>query len=184
MKILAFAASSSRKSINKALAADAAARVAAKCEAASVEVLDLNDFEVPLFSVDSEADGGIPDHAQRFYERIGDADALVVSYAEHNGSYTAAFKNLFDWASRVDVKVFQDKPMLILATSPGERGAAGVLATALQSAPHFGADVMGSLSVPSFYDAFDVERGLLKDATLSGKLDEIVKKLAARLPGR
>jgi NAD(P)H-dependent FMN reductase len=74
---------------------------------ASTEVLDLNDFEMPLFSVDREQAGGIPDFAHQFYKKVGAADALLVSFAEHNGSYSAAYKNLFDWTSRIDNKVYQ-----------------------------------------------------------------------------
>ena len=49
MKIIAFGASSSFNSINKALATYTANLV----EGAEVEVLDLNDFSVPLFSEDT-----------------------------------------------------------------------------------------------------------------------------------
>ena len=78
-------------------------------------------------------------------------------YAEHNGSYRAAYKNLFDWTLRIDTKVFQSKPIVCLSTSPGVGGAANVLAAAIESALHFGVDVRASVSVPSFYDNFDVE---------------------------
>ncbi len=102
MKILAFAASSSRNSINKALGTHATSRLQAEfLPDAEVEILDLNDYEMPLYSIDRERECGIPAHAQRFFEQIGQADALVISYAEHNGTYTAAFKNLFDWTSRI-----------------------------------------------------------------------------------
>ena len=50
MKVIAFGASSSRKSINKLLAAHAAHLVAQANESTEIEVLDLNDFEMPLFS--------------------------------------------------------------------------------------------------------------------------------------
>lgn len=178
MKILAFAASSSRKSINKALATHALTRLKTWLPDAESEVLDLNDFEMPLFSVDREAEGELPDHAARFFRLIGEADAILVSYAEHNGNYTAAYKNLFDWMSRIDTKVFQQKPVVALSASPGKRGGASVLANALQGAPHHGADVVGSLSVPRFYDTFDVERGALKDTELAAQLEEALKGLA------
>ncbi|MGS0726904.1 NADPH-dependent FMN reductase, partial [Shewanella sp. 0m-11] len=114
MKLLAFAASSSTKSINKQLATYAASLV----QGAEVEILDINDYEMPLFSQDREEELGHPELAQQFFAKIGEADAIIISFAEHNGSYTAAYKNLFDWTSRIDMKVFQNKPMLLLATSP------------------------------------------------------------------
>jgi len=178
MKLLAFAASSSRKSINKQLVTYAASLV----EGAEVEVLDLNDYELPLFSVDREAELGHPELAKAFLSRIAASDALVISFAEHNGSYSAAYKNLFDWSSRNAPKVFQDKPMVLLSTSPGARGGASVLAAATDSAPRFGGHVKASLSIPSFHENFDVERGTLRNKELQAKLIEAVGQLRELAP--
>jgi len=62
MKILAFAASSSKNSINKKLVTYAASLIAG----AEVEVIDLSDFEIPLFSEDKEKELGQPALAQEF----------------------------------------------------------------------------------------------------------------------
>ena len=173
MKLLAFAASSSSKSINKQLATYAASLV----EGAEVEILDINDYEMPIFSQDREEQLGQPELAQQFFAKLGEADGIIISFAEHNGSYTAAYKNLFDWTSRIDMKVFQNKPMVLLATSPGPGGAASVLAAASGSAPYFAADVKGSLSIPSFFDNFDMEQQALRNPELKAALVEAVGKL-------
>lgn len=173
MKILAFAASNSRESINGILAN----YVAHLVPGAHVDLLDINDYEMPIFSVEREKDLGSPKQAQAFFEKIGSADAIIISYAEHNGSYTAAYKNLFDWTSRIDTKVFQQKPMLILSTSPGPGGGKNVLASALNSAPHFGALVKSSLCVPSFYDNFDVAANKITSAAIQLGLEQAVGEL-------
>ncbi|KKC99506.1 NADPH-dependent FMN reductase [Photobacterium halotolerans] len=173
MKVLAFAASSSRQSINKQLVSHAASLV----PNADVEVLDLNDYEMPIYSSDRENESGIPAAAQQFFNKITAADAVFVSFAEHNGSYTAAYKNVFDWASRINQKVYQNKATVFLATSPGPGGAQSVLGSAVGSAPFFAADVKGSLSVPSFYDNFDVEAGELHHPELLDKLQTIIANL-------
>ena len=173
MKLLAFAGSNSKKTINGQLIRYAVSLI----KGAEVEILDLNDFEMPLFSVDREDEWGIPELAHRFYDKIGAADALLISHAEHNGSYTVAFKNLFDWASRVDSKVYQGKPLVLLATSPGARGAAGVLATAVKSAPHFGADLKGSLSIPGFYRNFDTTTGKVSNPEVQAELEATLGSL-------
>ncbi|PCI63461.1 MAG: NADPH-dependent FMN reductase [Kordiimonadales bacterium] len=170
MKIVAFAASNSKQSINKKLVSYAAQVLEETYPDTSVEVIDINDYEMPLFGVDREEELGQPDEAKAFYKKLGEADALVISYAEHNGSYTAAFKNLFDWTSRIDVKVFQAKPTVLLATSPGKGGAGTVLKAATVSAPHFGADLKASLSLPSFYDIFDSEQNKLTNAQADKEL--------------
>ena len=138
---------------------------------AEVELIDINDYEMPLYSVDREQDTGIPELAQQFYRKIGDADALLIAFAEHNEFYTAAYKNLFDWMSRVDMKVYHDKPAVLLATSPGPRGAGNVLKTAVTAAPFHGMDVKADLSIPRFYESFDVERGRITNADIQSQLE-------------
>ena len=67
--------------------------------------------------------------------------------------------------------------MVFLATSPGPRGAATVLATAVVSAPFFGADLKASLSVPSFGENFDVSRGIMTNDVLNEQLLATVNAL-------
>ncbi len=166
MKVLAFGASSSKKSINQQLAVYTASLVAG----ADVDVLDLNDFEMPIYSADREEASGQPAQAQAFLDRITAADAVIISFAEHNGIFSAAYKNVFDWASRINNKMFADKKMLLLATSPGGGGGNSVLTFATGSMPHFGADVKGSISVPSFYDNFNAESGQISNAEILEQL--------------
>lgn len=173
MNIIAFGASNSETSINKLLAGYTASLV----EDATVDVIDLNDYELPLFSVDREKELGQPALALELFNKIGKADALIISFAEHNGSYSAAYKNIFDWMSRINQKVFQNKPMLLLATSPGAGGAANVLNAAVNSAPYFAGDVKASLSVKSFYDNFDVEKNELKNEEIKRELIAVVAAL-------
>lgn len=178
MKILAFAATNSLTSINKQLVQVAIAQlkdgIVPNVEA---EVLDLNDFEMPLYRPDREVDNGIPDAAKRFYQKIGEADALIISFAEHNGSYSVAYKNVFDWASRIDMKVYQDKPALLMSTSPGGGAAKSVLAAATTSAPFFGMDVKGSLAVPSFFENVDMEKGEITNPEIQDSLVELLNQL-------
>lgn len=175
MKIVAFGASTSKKSINKTLAGYAASLL----QGAQVELLDLNDYDIPLFSEDREVELGKPKPALDFLAKIASADALVISFAEHNGSYTAAYKNLFDWASRIDRNVYQNKPVIHLSASPGPRGAANTLNAANQSAPFFGADLKGSLSIPSFYENFDINRQELTNTELKQQLIQTMETLLA-----
>lgn len=173
MKVIAFAASNSKNSINKQLAAYAASLL----DGAEVEVLDLNDYELPLFSVDKEQELGQPPLAQDFVAICAASDALIISFAEHNGSYTAAYKNLFDWCSRIDQKIFHNKPMVLLATSPGARGAISVLTAAINSIPRFGGDVKASLSIPNFQQNFDIKKGCLTNQALNKQLIAAISHL-------
>ena len=96
MKVLAIGASSSKASINKQFASFAANQV----DGAEVITLDLNDYEMAIYSSDRENETGIPAQATKFRSLIEEADGIVISFAEHNGTYSAAFKNIFDWFGR------------------------------------------------------------------------------------
>ena len=173
MKIIAFAASTNSKSINKQLIEYASKLL----DKVYVEILDLNNYEMPLYSQDRENESGHPQLAKDLLEKIGGSDGLIISFAEHNGSYTAAYKNIFDWCSRIEPKVFQNKPMVLLAASPGAMGASSVLASAENSAPYFNGIVKASLSIPNFYDNFDIENKLIKNNDLNKQFINAVCKL-------
>ena len=189
MKLLAFAASNSSQSINRQLV-DYAIRLlqggqidGVDPEALEISTLDLNDFEMPIYSIDRQEAGGIPQPAHNFYNTIGAADALLISFAEHNGSYTVAFKNVFDWASRIDMRVYHDKPIVMLSTSPGGGGGGFVLRTASHLAGYFGNKILASLSIPRFGENFDTEAGAVSDPDLDAQLREALATLSGVLSG-
>jgi NAD(P)H-dependent FMN reductase len=170
MKILAFAGSNSKQSINKKLVT----WVATHFSSADVQILDLNDFEMPIFSIDRQRENGIPVEAQTFADAIGQADLLLISLAEHNGAYTAAFKNIFDWISRIpEQSVFQDKPIFLMATSPGGRGGRSVLDIATDRFPRNGGKVLATFSLPSFKQNFEEGTGITEPAFKAELLEKI-----------
>lgn len=149
-KIVVFAGSNSKKSINKELAVFTASLV----DNVEVQVLDLNDYEIPVYGIDDENEFGIPEKAEEFLKNIHSSDGIILSLAEHNGNFSAAFKNIYDWSSRINKEVWNNAPMLIMATSPGGRGGATVLAIAKNGFPHLGGNIVSDFSLPSFYDNF------------------------------
>ncbi|MCY0967629.1 NADPH-dependent FMN reductase [Chryseobacterium wangxinyae] len=168
MKILAFAGSTSSTSINRELVK----YVLKSFQEDEINLIDLNDFDMPVFSVDREK-RGFPDEAHNFLKQIEECDVIVCSLAEHNRSYSAAFKNVFDWASRINVKVFQNKPMLLMSTSPGGYGGGNVMNTAKTFFPQFGADVKETFSLPKFYENFDLESGVINPDMMKDLNDKI-----------
>ena len=164
-KVLALGGSNSKKSINKQFAT----YVANQLENVEVIVVDLNDLDLPLFGPDLEAEKGNPDSAIEFNELIKSVDGIVLSLAEYNGNQAAAFKNLWDWSSRIDgMEFWRNKPMLLMATSPGQRGGASVLSITNGMMPYFGGNIIAQFSLPAFYDNFTLEG--VKDEVLNADL--------------
>lgn len=172
MKILAFGASPSKASINRRLAKF----VAGLFQNAEVTVLDLNDFEMPIFSVDREHP--IREEALRFAKHIDETDLIVMSLAENNGNFSAAFKNIYDWVSRIPGrKVFNNKKVLLLSTSPGGRGGSSVMEIGLKRFPFDGAIIVGSMSLPSFNQNFTDSEGITNPEFLA-KVKELVLNIS------
>lgn len=174
-KVIAFAGSNSKTSINKSLASYAANQLTD----VEVEVLDLNDFELPMYGFDYESEHGIPNNAQSFLDKIKASNGIVLSLAEHNGAYASVFKNLFDWMSRIDGKLWSDKPMLLMATSPGARGGATVLEVAKGRFPYMGGNIVSDYSLPSFLENFS--EGRVVNEELNDKLNNAIKTLQDNL---
>ena len=174
-KIIAFAGSNSKHSINKQLATYTASLL----HDVEVDVLDLNDFELPLYSIDLENENGIPENAVKFLDQIKSADGIVLSLAEHNGAYSSVFKNLFDWMSRIDGKLWSNIPMLLMATSPGGRGGASVLEIARGRFPYMGGNIVADFSLPSFLTNFSEGNIINKElfADLNSKVELFTKAL-------
>jgi NAD(P)H-dependent FMN reductase len=174
-KVITIAGTNSEKSINKKLLSFASG------ELKNVELIsvDLNDYVLPIYGVDFESENGIPPAIKRLDELFDQADGFMISLAEHNGTYTAVFKNIIDWLSRANMKVWREKPVLLMATSPGGRGGATVLQGAVNYFPFLGAKVTGGFSLPSFFDNFSngtISHGLLKEELIQ-KVQRFEKRL-------
>lgn len=176
MKILTFGASYSKMSINKKLAF----YVANQFNDATIFFEDLTNYSLPLYTIDEENEIGIPKNAVLFFDRIKEADLVIISLAEHNGTYTAGFKNLFDWLSRIENNFFIDKKLFLLSTSPGPRGGLGAMEAALGRFPRHGAEILDHFTLPKFYENFKDELGVV-EPTLNLQLHEKIAFIRKRI---
>lgn len=175
MKIIAFAGSNSEVSINKQLVTYAASLF----ENAEVEMLDLNDYEMPIYKHERELKDGVPQLAKDFADQFDSADLVLLSLAEHNGTYSTAFKNLFDWVSRIPGRTaWNEIPMFLMATAQGPRGGLGVLETAVARFPWNGGNIVETFTLPFFGDNFDVGNHKIANAEKDAELKEKVQKVS------
>ena len=174
-KVIALGGSNSVKSINKVLASF----VVNKLIDVEVKVLDLNNYKLPLYGIDVEEGKGIPQDAYKLLNEIKESDGIVLSLAEHNGTYSTAFKNAFDWMSRIESKLWSEKPMLLMSTSPGERGGATVLEVAKARFSYMGGNIVAEMSFPSFFE--NLKDGKVVDKSLNLKLEMAIEKLQTAL---
>lgn len=103
---------------------------------------------------------GQPASLQRFLNKIAAADILIISLAENNSSFNVGFKNAFDWNSRISPEQFQNKPVLLMAASPGKHGCAPVPEAGRTIFPFHGAVIKGVFSLLAFNENYDDEAGI------------------------
>ncbi|MGX9985809.1 NAD(P)H-dependent oxidoreductase [Soonwooa purpurea] len=173
MKILAISGSNASNSMNSILVKYAAKQFGGEND---IDFVDMADFEMPIYRHEVEVNSGIPVEAQHFADKVDTADVILLSLPEHNGTYTTAFKNVFDWVSRIkDRTVWAEVPMLLMATSPGARGGAGVLEAANKRFPLHGGNIIETFSVPFYNDNLSKTEGLINADKINELQEKIVK---------
>jgi NAD(P)H-dependent FMN reductase len=178
MKICVFAGSLRRGSLNKTFAREAARLLAARGHEA--DFVDLQPLAIPVYDGDAEAAGGVPAGAAELSRRLAAADALVVSTPEYNGSIPGVLKNAIDWLSRIKPVALFDKPLLLLAASPGALGGVRSLWHTRVPFEVLGAHVFPDmLGLPRAHEAFD-DSGRLKDAAFAQRLQDLLDRFCAR----
>ncbi len=97
-RILAFAGSARRESLNKKLARVAAQY--AREAGAEVTFIDLDDYPMPVYHGDLEAAEGMPENGKKLRALFLAHDALLIVTPENNRSIPSLLKNTIDWLSR------------------------------------------------------------------------------------
>ena len=156
--ILAFAGSNSSTSINFKLVELTTSLV----QNHDLQTLNMAEYPFPMFSEDLEREKGYPDALTGLKDQIAQADGIILSVNEHNGNPSAYFKNLLDWLSRLERNFLEGTKVLLMSTSGGKRGAKGSLSVIESMLPRFGAEIVVTFSLPSFYDNFS-EDGILDE---------------------
>ena len=125
-KILAFAGSLRKESLNKKLIKVAVK--GAQEAGADVTLIDLKDYPLPIYDQDIEDSQGLPENALKLKELMFKHDGFLLACPEYNSSMSAVFKNVIDWTSRLATKdevylsCFIDKAVGLMSASPGPFG--------------------------------------------------------------
>ncbi|MDE1464964.1 NADPH-dependent FMN reductase [Spartinivicinus poritis] len=164
-KLLAFAGSLRKESVNKKLV-----QVAAKgAEQAGAEVtfIDLVDYPLPILNQDDEQASGAPENAKKLHQLFAESDGFLLASPEYNGGMSAALKNLIDWLSRPSsgepaLAAFEGKIVSLMSASPGGLGGIRALPNV-----RFILDGLGCITLPKqlalskAYEAFDEQGNLV-----------------------
>ncbi len=166
-KVLAFSGSLRADSYNTRLVRVAAE--GARSAGAEVTVIELRNFDMPLFNEDLEAKSGMPPAAKQFKELLKSHQGLLIASPEYNSSITAALKNALDWATRPEpgeapLVAFNNRVCGLLAASPGALGGLRGLVHLRAILGNIGVIVLPQqIACMKAHESFD-DKGALKDA--------------------
>lgn len=180
-KILIFSASTRAASLNRKLAA-LAARIA-QDNGAQATLIDLKDYEMPLYNGDLEDAHGLPEAARRLKEVFLAHDGLFIASPEYNSSMSPLLVNTLDWVSRKEGKdekvlsAYQGKTAALGAVSPGALGGLRGLVPLRMMLGNLGVTVVPKqVAVSSGSSAFDAT-GALTEARQAAMLEAAVQQL-------
>lgn len=185
-RLLAFAGSARKASFNKLAVAAAAA--GARTAGAEVTLVDLRDWEMPLYDGDLEDAHGLPEVVLRFKALMGEHDGFLVACPEYNSSITPLLKNTIDWCSRAaegeaPLACYAGKVVGLVAASPGALGGLRGLVTVRSILGNLRMHVIPEqAAVPRAHEVFDAQ-GHVADERMRSSL-EGVGAAAARLASR
>jgi chromate reductase len=173
-KILAFAGSARKESLNKKLLKVVAD--GAECAGAELTLVDLIEFDLPLFNQDLETEMGMPDKAAEFKRLMVEHDGFLIASPEYNSAFSPLLKNTLDWASRAESEdepslvAFRGKSAGIVATSPGGLGGIRGLVHLRMLLGNLGVIVMPEQqAVPNGFHAFN-DDGSMGDEKLEARI--------------
>jgi NAD(P)H-dependent FMN reductase len=182
VRILVFAGSARRDSLNKKLARSAAQY--AREAGAEATFVDLDDYPIPLYHGDLEAASGMPENARKLREIFLAHNALLIASPENNSSLTALLKNTIDWLSRdvgegkgedSGLAPWRGKVAGLMAASPGAFGGVRALPHLRQVLSTLGVTVLGSqVAVPKADAAFAADGSIADE-----RVARSVRSLAA-----
>lgn len=185
-RLLVFAGSARRASLNKRLAAAAAAH--ARTLGAEVTLVDLADHPLPLYDGDLEERDGVPAHVVTLQRMMLEHDAFVIACPEFNGSVTPLLKNVIDWTSRPSeaakpIQVTQGKVVGLLSASPGGWGGMRGLVHVRAILSGIGAHVVpGDASVPKAHEVLGEDGSIADERTrafVHGLVERVVTTAGA-----
>lgn len=125
-RILVVSGSTRRASVHSLIARTVAAEL--ERQGRDHLLVDLAEFDLPLYQGDLEAEHGVPAAAHRLAELLQSSGGLLVATPEYNGAVGPLLKNTVDWITRVDIGVLRDTFIGLIAASPGRGGAVRGLA--------------------------------------------------------
>ena len=148
---------------------------------ANVQIIDLSDYEMPIYNGDFEDANGQPETAHALIKTLMGCDGVFIATPEYNGSLPALLKNTIDWTTRIGLEHFSTPVYAIGSATPG--ALSGIMALRQL---HFILNRLGAQVVPTqlgigqYGQAFD-ENGDFKNAATMSQAEKLAQQVLSAI---
>ena len=179
-RILAFAGSIRDASFNQRLVRVGAQM--ARDAGAEVTLLDLREFELPIYNADLERQRGLPDNVGKLKTLFAAHHGLLIASPENNASISTLLKNVFDWVSRpsggpADLVKLQGKVAAMTSATTGVMGGLRGMASLRVVLQTLGVLTLAEQYGLSRADHAFADDGALNDPAAHAALAKVVQRL-------
>ena len=187
--ILAFAGSTRKDSWNRKVLEVAVA--GARDAGATVTVVSLADYPMPIYNADWHAEHGVPDGMRELRKLMMASNGILIASPEYNASLTPLLKNTIDWLSQ-DVGLekhesgnapFEGKIGGLMGASNGGFGTIRALPHVSYILSNLGVFMLPVVAVPGVAKTFDESGNMTHEGSkkmlsgLGARLAQTIVKL-------
>ena len=148
---------------------------------AKVQILDLSNYDMPIYNGDLEKTEGVPEAANRLIADLCACDGVFISTPEYNGCMPALLKNTIDWTTRVELGQFTDPVYGIGSATPGPLSGIMALRQLHFILTRLGAQVVPTqLGVGRYGAAFNKD-GHLADAGTLSRAEKLAQQMLSAI---
>ena len=144
-------------------------------EGCEVELINLVDLRLPLYSTVEEEENGIPETVLDLATKILELKAFIIVAPEYNGVMPPVLNNAMAWTSRAtkDWRDAFNEKIVGLATHSGGGGAKGLQAMRIQF-QHLGANILAREILTTYEKPLNEETaiGMIKSLKRLSKVQE------------
>lgn len=139
-------------------------------EGVNIALFDIS--ELPLYNQDLDGET-VPDIVAALRTAVAEADGVIIATPEYNHAYSAATKNLIDWASRPFMKgPIIGKKSMVIAVTPGPGGAVHGAQATTDLLTMLGGTVVGQVTSATIHEKLNGETLQFTDEELARQLRE------------
>ena len=138
--------------------------------APGVSIAHFDIADLPLYNQDLDGEN-VPNIVAALRAAIAEADGVIFATPEYNHTYSAATKNVIDWASRpMMAGAILGKKSMVISVTPGPGGGQHAITETSALLTLLGGSVVGTASAPKVHEKFAPDSDVIVNEEFAAQL--------------